>query len=56
MPRLDGIRLLAYVNKHHTGIPAIVMSAHGTPALRETLQADILRFIEKPFSAGILPR
>jgi len=56
MPNIDGLGLLAYVNKYHPRIPAIVMSAHGTPALRETLQADILQFIEKPFSAAQLAK
>ena len=34
MPRIDGLGLLAYVHKYHQSIPCIVMSAHGTPAIR----------------------
>jgi len=48
MPRIDGLGLLAYVHKYHPHIPCIVMSAHGTPAIIENLQSDILQFIEKP--------
>ena len=54
MPRIDGLGLLAYVQKYHPGIPCIVMSAHGTPAIIENLQSDILQFIEKPFTADAL--
>jgi len=54
MPRIDGLGLLAYVQKYHPGIPCIVMSAHGTPAIVENLQSDILQFIEKPFTADAL--
>jgi DNA-binding NarL/FixJ family response regulator len=51
MPKVDGLRLLAYTNEHHPSIPCIVMSAHGTPKIIETLQPDIIQFIEKPFTA-----
>ncbi len=51
MPRVDGLGLLAYTHKYHPKIPCIVMSAHGTPALIENLQSDILQFIEKPFKS-----
>ena len=54
MPRIDGLGLLAYVHKYHPNIPCIVMSAHGTPAIIENLQSDILQFIEKPFTADAL--
>lgn len=51
MPRVDGLGLLAYVHKYYPGIQCIVMSAHGTPAIREKLESDILKFIAKPFKA-----
>ncbi len=51
MPEIDGLGLLAYTQKYHKDIPAIVMSAHGTPALVEKLQNQILNFISKPFRA-----
>lgn len=54
MPRIDGLGLLAYTHKYHPNIPCIVMSAHGTPAIIENLQSDILQFIEKPFTAEAL--
>lgn len=56
MPRMDGIALLAYVTKHYPKIQCIVMSAHGTPKIIKTIQEDILRFIEKPFTAKKLVR
>ncbi len=51
MPEIDGLGLLAYIQKYHQSLPSIVMSAHGTPALVEKLQNQILSFISKPFSA-----
>ena len=54
MPRIDGLGLLAYTHRYHPEIPCIVMSAHGTPQIIETLQSDILQFIEKPFTAEAL--
>jgi CheY-like chemotaxis protein len=56
MPKIDGLGLLAYTNKYHPDIPCIVMSAHGTPSIRETLHRDILQFIEKPFTAEQLAK
>jgi DNA-binding NarL/FixJ family response regulator len=47
----NGLRLLAYTNEYHPSIPCIVMSAHGTPKIMETLPPDIIQFIEKPFTA-----
>jgi len=49
MPKVDGLSLLAFMNDHHPNIPCIVMSAHGTPQLKEKISLDVLRFIEKPF-------
>ncbi|MDY6973472.1 MAG: response regulator [Thermodesulfobacteriota bacterium] len=51
MPKIDGLGLLAYTNKYHPSIPCIVMSAHGTPKILETLRSDILQFINKPFTS-----
>jgi CheY-like chemotaxis protein/predicted regulator of Ras-like GTPase activity (Roadblock/LC7/MglB family) len=49
MPKVDGFSLLAYMKENHPEIPCIVMTAHGTPQLKEKLQQDVLSFIEKPF-------
>jgi CheY-like chemotaxis protein len=56
MPNVDGLGLLAYANKNHPNIPCVVMSAHGTPTIKETLHRDILEFIEKPFTAEELAK
>jgi CheY-like chemotaxis protein/predicted regulator of Ras-like GTPase activity (Roadblock/LC7/MglB family) len=49
MPRIDGLSLLAFMKKKRPGIPCIVMSAHATAQIREKIQKNALRFIEKPF-------
>ncbi len=49
MPKVDGLTLLAYMNDHHPEIPCVVMSAHGTPQIKERISQDVLSFIEKPF-------
>ncbi len=56
MPKIDGLGLLAYTNRYHPNIPCIVMSAHGTPTIKQTLHKDILQFIEKPFTADALAK
>jgi len=56
MPRIDGLGLLAFATKYYPNIPCIVMSAHGTPNIIETIKKDILQFIEKPFTAKELAR
>src|SRR4030042_6946117 len=45
MPKIDGLGLLAYTNTYHPHISCIVMSAHGTPSIKQTLHKDILQFI-----------
>ena len=49
MPKVDGLTLLTYMNDHYPEIPCVVMSAHGTPQIREKISSDVLKFIEKPF-------
>jgi len=56
MPKVDGLALLAYMNENHPDIPCIVMSAHGTPQIKEKLRQDVLSFIEKPFEIDDLVR
>lgn len=56
MPKVDGLGLLAYMNEHHPEIPCIVMTAHGTPQMRQQLPRDVLDFIEKPFEIDQLVR
>ncbi len=51
MPKVDGLTLLAYVNENHPKMPCIVMTAHGTPQMKERLQRDVLHYVEKPFKA-----
>lgn len=56
MPKIHGLDLLAYMNQAHPGIPCIVITAHGTPQIKEMLQEDVLHYIEKPFKAEDLAR
>ena len=56
MPRIDGLGLLAFATKYYPKVPCIVMSAHGTPKIIETIKKDILQFIEKPFTARELAK
>jgi CheY-like chemotaxis protein len=48
MPEMDGLELLAYVNRHHPVIPCFVMTAYGTPELKKKLPRDLVRFFAKP--------
>jgi CheY-like chemotaxis protein len=49
MPEMDGFELIAYIRKHHPNLPAIVISAFGTPEIeRGVKQMGALEFAEKP--------
>jgi CheY-like chemotaxis protein len=49
MPVMDGFQLLAYMIRRHPLVPAIVMTAFGTPSIEEQLRsADAFGYLEKP--------
>ena len=54
MPEVDGLELLAYVNKHHPVIFCLVMTAYNTPDLKKKLPRDIIRFIKKPVDVRVM--
>ncbi len=56
MPRIDGLSLLAFMKKKRPGIPCIVMTAHATAQIREKIQKNVLKFIEKPFQLDDLAK
>ncbi len=49
MPEMDGFELLVYLNANYPSIPAIVMTAFGTPQIESKLKkSGMLRLLEKP--------
>jgi CheY-like chemotaxis protein len=49
MPEMDGFGLLAFISANFPSIPAIVMSAFGTPEIKDRLSTlGTLKFLEKP--------
>jgi twitching motility two-component system response regulator PilG len=49
MPEMDGFELLAHMSTNFPSIPTIVMSAYGTPEVKDRLKnMGSLRFIDKP--------
>ncbi len=49
MPEMDGFELLAFTKNNFPEIPAIVMTAFGTPEIENQLgQAGLIRMLEKP--------
>jgi CheY-like chemotaxis protein len=50
MPQMDGFELLAYINNNFPSIPAIVLSAYGTPIIKNRLKTlgPLRYFLEKP--------
>jgi CheY-like chemotaxis protein len=49
MPEMDGFELIAYIRKYHPALPAIVISAFGTPEIEKGVkQMGALEFAEKP--------
>jgi DNA-binding NtrC family response regulator len=50
MPGMDGMELLAEVQKKHRDVPVILLTAHGTVALAvEAMKAGATDFLTKPF-------
>lgn len=49
MPKVNGLVLLSYLNKNFPDVPCIIMTGHGTPALKERLEKESSHYIEKPF-------
>jgi CheY-like chemotaxis protein len=55
MPVLDGWGLLAWMAKHRSSIPVIVLTAFGTPEVQSSaLTAGALRILDKPVSRTAL--
>ncbi len=50
MPRMDGFGLLAHIMENYPDIPVLVMTAFGTPALKQKAGTNgAMEYIEKPF-------
>ncbi|MBL0211572.1 MAG: response regulator [Holophagaceae bacterium] len=50
MPELDGYGLLSHMSRHHPGVPAIVMTAFGTPEIESRLRDQgVTCVLDKPF-------
>jgi CheY-like chemotaxis protein len=55
MPKMDGFELLAHMSSSYPDIPVIVMTAYGTPAIEERLQAmGTFHYLEKPLEFNVL--
>jgi len=55
MPELDGFELLAWVSRHQTQLPVIVMTAFGTPEIEARLTTmNTLQYLEKPLDFQML--
>ena len=55
MPKMDGFELLAHMSGSYPDIPVIVMTAYGTPAIEERLQAmGTFHYLEKPLEFDVL--
>ena len=48
MRRMDGLELLAHVNRHHPVVPCFVMTAYGSPALKKKLPREIAKNLILP--------
>jgi len=50
MPEMDGYGLLSHMSQHHPGVPAIVMTAFGTPEIEGRLREQgVTSVLDKPF-------
>jgi|SRR5580765_3778613 len=55
MPGMSGLDLLTRLAATRSGIPAVILTAHGDDeARRRTMQAGAIAFLDKPFRADAL--
>ncbi|MEN8141975.1 MAG: response regulator [Thermodesulfobacteriota bacterium] len=55
MPKMDGIELLVYANRHHSQLPCVVMTAFGSPDVETVMEhLGVFYFLEKPFDLEAL--
>jgi YesN/AraC family two-component response regulator len=55
MPVLNGLQLLSYMNKCHPGLPAIVLTGHGSKDIEARVKAlGEFQFFEKPLDMNVL--
>lgn len=56
MPKIEGLVLLAYMNRNFPKVPCMVMTSLRVPWLKQKIQQDVLYYIEKPFDKEDLAR
>ncbi|HMA67694.1 MAG TPA: response regulator [Desulfosalsimonadaceae bacterium] len=57
MPVMDGFSLLAHLSQHYPGIPAFIITAHGTPEnISKSKKLGISHFFKKPLDMKHLTR
>jgi CheY-like chemotaxis protein len=56
MPEVDGLELLAHVNRNHPIVRCFVMTAHDSEALQRELPKDLFRFFDKPFNPELVAK
>ena len=55
MPNMDGFALLGHILEQYPHIPVIIMTAYGTPKLKEAARnRGVVDFIDKPFTMEFL--
>jgi two-component system, LuxR family, response regulator FixJ len=55
MPEVDGITLVERLRQRHVGLPAILITANGSPAVRErALRSGFQQVLEKPLEDSSL--
>jgi CheY-like chemotaxis protein/predicted regulator of Ras-like GTPase activity (Roadblock/LC7/MglB family) len=57
MPEVDGFGLLAYMSRACPHVPAVVMTAFGTPLIeQQMLDEGVMRLLDKPLDFHVLAR
>ena len=55
MPVMNGLKLLAFMNRHYPELPAIVLTGYGNAKLEGRIEAyDTFQYFEKPLDIGVL--
>src|SRR3982750_1285915 len=52
MPGIDGLQLFDAINRQHSGLPVLILTAHGTiPDAVAATQRGVFGFLTKPFDS-----
>lgn len=55
MPEMNGLEFISFLQKHHAGIPIIMLTGNGSESdVLNSIQNGVFDYVEKPFNLTVL--